>query len=86
LYSREALQKQGPQKIPTNNKALAKHPKIVNQLDANTYLARPYTPQDKGTAENRIWVLAQGCRPEKDFRRACPNRREVPELSAYLKI
>lgn len=40
-----------------NDKAFARHQKIADHLEADTYFTRPYTSQDKGTVENRIWVL-----------------------------
>src|SRR5699024_2387040 len=40
-----------------NDKAFAKHQEIASRLEADTYFTRPYTSQDKGTVENRIWVI-----------------------------
>ena len=40
-----------------NDLAFAKHEKIAEQLDVQTYFTRPYTSQDKGTVENRIGVI-----------------------------
>jgi IS30 family transposase len=55
-----------------NDKAFACHLDIADQLDADTYFTRPYTSQDKGTVENRIWVL----------RRFFPKGTDLREISA----
>ena len=40
-----------------NGLEFAEHEKVAEALEADTYFARPYTSQDKGTVENKIGVL-----------------------------
>jgi len=40
-----------------NDKGFADHMKVSDALNVNTYFTRPYTSQDKGTIENRIWQV-----------------------------
>lgn len=55
-----------------NDKAFARHQRIAEQLQADTYFTRPYTSQDKGTVENRIGIL----------RRFFPKGTDLREVSA----
>jgi transposase, IS30 family len=40
-----------------NDQAFSKHDTIAKKLKVASYFTRPYTAQDKGTVENRIWQL-----------------------------
>lgn len=40
-----------------NDNAFANHQNLARKLDAKVYFTRPYTSQDKGTAENRIGLI-----------------------------
>ncbi|MDZ7692069.1 MAG: IS30 family transposase [Balneolaceae bacterium] len=73
-----------------NDKAFARHQDIAKDLKANTYFTRPYTSQDKGTVENRIWVLRRFFPKGTDLRKVSEERintvEAVPELSTHSKI
>ena len=40
-----------------NGKEFAKHLKVAQECQLDTYFTRPYTSQDKGTVENRIGLI-----------------------------
>jgi len=67
-----------------NDKAFAKHQRIAKQLDADTYFTRPYTSQDKGTVENRIWVIRRFFPKGTDLREV-PNER-IKIVEEYLNF
>ncbi|MDZ7692465.1 MAG: IS30 family transposase [Balneolaceae bacterium] len=73
-----------------NDKAFARHQDIAKDLKANTYFTRPYTSQDKGTVENRIWVLRRFFPKGTDLRKVSEERintvEAISELSPYSKI
>lgn len=62
-----------------NDKAFARHREIAKQLQADTYFTRPYTSQDKGTVENRIWVLRRFFPKGTDLRRVSHKRIKTVE-------
>ncbi len=51
-----------------NDMAFSKHELIAQSLDVDTYFARPYTSQDKGTVENRIGVIRRFFPKKTDIR------------------
>lgn len=67
-----------------NDKAFAKHQKIAAQLDADTYFTRPYTSQDKGTVENRIWVIRRFFPKGTDLRKVSEKR--IKTVEEYLNF
>jgi transposase, IS30 family len=50
-----------------NDLAFAKHEKVNQALNTNSYFTRPYSSQDKGTVENRIWQLRRFFPKGTDF-------------------
>jgi len=50
-----------------NDQGFSQHEKIANDLKVKTYFTRPYTSQDKGTVENRIWQLRRFIPKQTDF-------------------
>ncbi|MDZ7680360.1 MAG: IS30 family transposase [Fodinibius sp.] len=67
-----------------NDKAFAKHQQIAQQLEAETYFTRPYTSQDKGTVENRIWVLRRFFPKGTDLRNISTER--IKQVEQYLNF
>lgn len=67
-----------------NDKAFARHQEIAEQLDAETYFTRPYTSQDKGTVENRIWVLRRFFPKGTDLREVSHQR--IKTVEQYLNF
>jgi len=67
-----------------NDKAFARHQDIAEQLDADTYFTRPYTSQDKGTVENRIWVLRRFFPKGTDLRKV--SRKRIKTVEQYLNF
>lgn len=67
-----------------NDKAFAKHQKIAEQLDADTYFTRPYTSWDKGTVENRIWVIRRFFPKGTDLRKISTDR--IKKVEQYLNF
>jgi len=67
-----------------NDKAFAKHQKIAGQLQADTYFTRPYTSQDKGTVENRIWVIRRFFPKGTDLRKVSEER--IKTVEEYLNF
>ncbi|MDZ7681385.1 MAG: IS30 family transposase [Fodinibius sp.] len=67
-----------------NDKAFARHQKIAEQLQADTYFTRPYTSQDKGTVENRIWVLRRFFPKGTDLRNV--SRQRIKTVEQYLNF
>lgn len=67
-----------------NDKAFARHQDIAEQLDADTYFTRPYTSQDKGTVENRIWVLRRFFPKGTDLRKI--SRQRIKTVEQYLNF
>jgi len=67
-----------------NDKAFAKHQKIAKQLEADTYFTRPYTSQDKGTVENRIWVLRRFFPKGTDLRKV--SKQRIKTVEQYLNF
>lgn len=67
-----------------NDKAFARHQKIAKALKADTYFTRPYTSQDKGTVENRIWVIRRFFPKGTDLRKV-PNER-IKTVEQYLNF
>ncbi|MDZ7681432.1 MAG: IS30 family transposase [Fodinibius sp.] len=67
-----------------NDKAFARHQDIAKDLEANTYFTRPYTSQDKGTVENRIWVLRRFFPKGTDLRKVSEER--IKTVEEYLNF
>jgi IS30 family transposase len=67
-----------------NDKAFARHQKIADQLEADTFFTRPYTSQDKGTVENRIWVLRRFFPKGTDLRDI--SRERIKTVEQYLNF
>ncbi|MDZ7692106.1 MAG: IS30 family transposase [Balneolaceae bacterium] len=67
-----------------NDKAFARHQDIAKDLKANTYFTRPYTSQDKGTVENRIWVLRRFFPKGTDLRKVSEER--IKTVEEYLNF
>jgi len=67
-----------------NDKAFASHQKIAKQLQADTYFTRPYTSQDKGTVENRIWVIRRFFPKGTDLRKISNER--IKTVEEYLNF
>jgi len=67
-----------------NDKAFARHQDIAKQLDADTYFTRPYTSQDKGTVENRIWVIRRFFPKGTDLRKVSGER--IKTVEEYLNF
>ncbi|MDZ7773656.1 MAG: IS30 family transposase [Balneolaceae bacterium] len=67
-----------------NDKAFARHQDIAEQLDADTYFTRPYTSQDKGTVENRIWVIRRFFPKGTDLREISVQR--IKTVEQYLNF
>src|SRR5699024_7834761 len=67
-----------------NDKAFAKHQRVAQQLEADTYFTRPYTSQDKGTVENRIWVLRRFFPKGTDLRKVSEER--IKTVEEYLNF
>ena len=67
-----------------NDKAFARHRDIAEQLDADTYFTRPYSSQDKGTVENRIWVLRRFFPKGTDLREVPAER--IKTVEQYLNF
>jgi IS30 family transposase len=65
-------------------KAFARHQNIADQLEADTYFTRPYTSQDKGTVENRIWVLRRFFPKGTDLRKI--SRQRIKTVEQYLNF
>jgi IS30 family transposase len=62
-----------------NDKAFARHQAIAEALEAETYFTRPYTSQDKGTVENRIWVIRRFFPKGTDLRKVSQQRINIVE-------
>jgi len=70
-----------------NGKEFAQHRKIGQLLKTKTYFTRPYTSQDKGTAENRIGVIRRYFPKKTDLRKVSETRiKEVERLLNYRPI
>lgn len=67
-----------------NDKAFARHQTIADQLEADIYFTRPYTSQDKGTVENRIWVLRRFFPKGTDLRKV--SRQRIKTVEQYLNF
>jgi len=67
-----------------NDKAFARHRKIADQLQADTYFTRPYTSQDKGTVENRIWVIRRFFPKGTDLRKI--DKQRIKTVEQYLNF
>jgi len=67
-----------------NDKAFAKHQEIASRLEADTYFTRPYTSQDKGTVENRIWVIRRFFPKGTDLRKISNER--IKTVEEYLNF
>lgn len=67
-----------------NDKAFARHQKIADHLEADIYFTRPYTSQDKGTVENRIWVLRRFFPKGTDLRKISEKR--IKTVEQYLNF
>ena len=67
-----------------NDKAFAYHQKVAEALEADTYFTRPYTSQDKGTVENRIWVLRRFFPKGTDLRKI--SRERIKTVEQYLNF
>lgn len=67
-----------------NDKAFARHQDIAKQLQADTYFTRPYTSQDKGTVENRIWVIRRFFPKGTDLRDVSDER--IKTVEQYLNF
>ena len=67
-----------------NDKAFAKHQKMAKKLEVDTYFTRPYTSQDKGTVENRIWVLRRFFPKGTDLRNVTNER--IKTVEEYLNF
>lgn len=50
-----------------NDQGFNQHEKIADALNIKTYFTRPYTSQDKGTVENRIWQLRRFIPKQMEF-------------------
>lgn len=55
-----------------------------DQLEAETYFTRPYTSQDKGTVENRIWVIRRFFPKGTDLREISTER--IKTVEQYLNF
>ncbi|MDZ7658179.1 IS30 family transposase [Fodinibius sp.] len=66
-----------------NDKAFARHQDIAENLEADTYFTRPYTSQDKGTVENRIWVLRRFFPKGTDLRKISQERISIINLNGF---
>src|SRR5699024_5139931 len=60
------------------------HQQIGQQLQADTYFTRPYTSQDKGTVENRIWVIRRFFPKGTDLRKISDER--IKTIEEYLNF
>ncbi|MDZ7693182.1 MAG: IS30 family transposase [Balneolaceae bacterium] len=67
-----------------NDKAFARHQDVAEALRADTYFTRPYTSQDKGTVENRIWVIRRFFPKGTDLRKVSPQR--INSVEEYLNF
>ncbi|MDR8394685.1 IS30 family transposase [Aliifodinibius sp. S!AR15-10] len=67
-----------------NDKAFAHHQNIAEALGADTYFTRPYTSQDKGTVENRIWVIRRFFPKGTDLRDVSAER--INTVEEYLNF
>lgn len=67
-----------------NDKAFARHQKVAESLQADTYFTRPYTSQDKGTVENRIWVIRRFFPKGTDLRGI--SRQRIKTVQQYLNF
>src|SRR5699024_5738748 len=67
-----------------NDKAFAKHQEIASRLEADTYFTRTYTSQDKGTVENRIWVIRRFFPKGTDLRKISNER--IKTVEEYLNF
>lgn len=67
-----------------NDKAFARHQRIAEQLQADTYFTRPYTSQDKGTVENRIGVIRRFFPKGTDLRKISSER--VKQVEEYVNF
>ncbi|PIB27539.1 hypothetical protein BFP77_11650 [Maribacter sp. 4U21] len=70
-----------------NGKEFAFHHRLVQDLNTKTYFTRPYTPQDKGTVENRIRVSKRFFPRKTDLNLVTKERiKEVELLLNYRPI
>jgi IS30 family transposase len=70
-----------------NGKEFARHREIAKDVNVKTYFTRPYTSQDKGTAENRIGVIRRFFPKKTDLRQVSVKRiKEVEKLLNYRPI
>ena len=67
-----------------NDKAFARHQDIAEALEADTYFTRPYTSSDKGTVENRIWVIRRFFPKGTDLRKVSSQR--IKTVEQYLNF
>lgn len=67
-----------------NDKAFARHQDIADKLQVDTYFTRPYTSQDKGTVENRIWVIRRFFPKGTDLRKVSAQR--IKTVEQYLNF
>lgn len=64
-----------------NGKEFAGHKKIADKHGVKTYFTRPYTPQDKGTVENRIGLIRRFLPKKTDLNIISEHRiKEVEQL------
>ena len=70
-----------------NDKAFAGHQAIGLALGLETYFTRPYTSQNKGTAENRIGQIRQFIFKKTDLREISHHRvRQVDEFLNNIPV
>jgi IS30 family transposase len=65
-----------------NDKAFTNHSKIAKALGVDTYFARPYTSQDKGTVENRIGVIRRFLPKKTDL--TFKSHQQIKEIERKL--
>jgi len=67
-----------------NHKDFARPQDIAEKLQADTYFTRPYTSQDKGTVENRIWVIRRFFPKGTDLRKI--DKQRIKTVEQYLNF
>lgn len=65
-----------------NDLAFAKHQLVNEALNTQSYFTHPYSPQEKGTVENRIWVLRRFFPKKVDLQNI--NWSQVKKVENYL--
>lgn len=65
-----------------NDLAFAKHQLVNRILGTVSYFTHPYSPQDKGTVENRIWVLRRFFPKKADLSDVHPSK--IKQVENYL--